>query len=150
MEEIGITISKYQPLRIIWYSLCDYTRQTVLSCPIRSLFKNYVVPSLFKESISRSSSKSIQPFFLYSLIKSFLSSLNFYAAVVFFFFLSFIFITHFIRRLARACVNPRSFFKLYFCTFSCLSSNSLISSLMDFSLHQHFSYVCSTCLTIFS
>ena len=119
------------------------------SCPIRSLFKNYIVPLLFKESISRSSSKSVQPFFLYSLIKSFLSPQNFYAAVVFF-FVSFIFITHFIRRLAGACVNPRSFFKLSFCTFSCLSSNSPISSLMDFSLHQHFSYVCSTCQTIFS
>ena len=30
--------------------------------------------------------------------------------------------------LAGACMNPGSFFKLSFCTFACLSNNSLISS----------------------
>ena len=43
-------------------------------------------------------------------------------------FLSFIFISHFFRGLAGAFVNPEVFFKLFFCTFTCLSNNSLISS----------------------
>ena len=43
------------------------------------------------------------------------------------FFLS-SFSSHFFRGLAGACMNPGSFFKLSFCTFTCLSNNSLISS----------------------
>ena len=46
----------------------------------------------------------------------------------FFFFLSFIFIAHFFRGLVGAFVNPRSFFKLSFYSFTCLSIDSLISS----------------------
>ena len=53
MEEIGATIPKYQPLRVLWCLLCDYTRRTILSCPIRP-FTRELVPSLFEESISRS------------------------------------------------------------------------------------------------
>ena len=50
MEEIGATIPKYQPLRVLWRPLCDYTRRTILSRLIRP-FTRQLVPSLFEESI---------------------------------------------------------------------------------------------------
>ena len=53
MEEIGATIPKYQPLRVLWHPLCDYARQTILSRPIHP-FTKQLVPSLFEESMSRS------------------------------------------------------------------------------------------------
>ena len=53
MEEIGATIPKYQSLRVLWCPLCDYARQTILSCPIHP-FTGELVPSLFDESISQS------------------------------------------------------------------------------------------------
>ena len=46
MEEIGATIPKYQPLRVLWRPLCDYARQTILSYLIRP-FTRELVPSLF-------------------------------------------------------------------------------------------------------
>ena len=58
MEEIGATISKYQPLRVLWRLLCDYAQRTILSHPIRPLTRE-LVPSLFEESITRSSSQSV-------------------------------------------------------------------------------------------
>ena len=54
MEEIGATIPKYQPLRVLWRPLCDYARRTILSRQIRP-FTRQLVPSLFEESISQSS-----------------------------------------------------------------------------------------------
>ena len=54
MEEIGATITKYQPLRVLWRPLCDHARRTIPSHPIRP-FTRQLVPSLFEESISRSS-----------------------------------------------------------------------------------------------
>ena len=54
MEEIGATITKYQPLRVLWHPLCDYARRTILSHQIRP-FTRQLVPSLFEKSISRSS-----------------------------------------------------------------------------------------------
>ena len=53
MEEIGATIPKYQPLRVLWCPLCDYARRTILSRPIHP-FTIELVPSLFEELISRS------------------------------------------------------------------------------------------------
>ena len=53
MEEIGATIPKYQPLRVLWCPLCDYARRTILSC-LTCPFTRQLVPSLFEESISRS------------------------------------------------------------------------------------------------
>ena len=44
MEEIGATIPKYQSLRDLWRPLCDYTRRTILSRPIRP-FTRQLVPS---------------------------------------------------------------------------------------------------------
>ena len=54
MEEIGATIPKYQPLRVLWRPLCDYARQTILSRPIHPFTHAALVPSLFEESISQS------------------------------------------------------------------------------------------------
>ena len=124
MKEIGATIPKYQPLRVLWRTLCNYALRTILSQSIRQFTKD-LVPSLFEESISRSWSKSVQTFSWYSLTNSFLLPQKFYLAVFFSFF-------HFDHTLfcglAGAYVNPGSFFKLTFCTFICLSNNSLISS----------------------
>ena len=51
MEDIGATIPKYQPWRVLWRPLCDYARRTILSRPIHP-FTRQLVPSLFEESIS--------------------------------------------------------------------------------------------------
>ena len=52
MEEIGATIPKYQPLRVLWHPLCDYARRTILSRPIRP-FTKQLVPSLFDPEVDR-------------------------------------------------------------------------------------------------
>ena len=128
MEEICATIPKYQPLRVLWRPLCDYARRTILSHPIRP-FTRQLVPSLFEESISRTSQKSIQPFFRYSLINAFLSPQKILHGSRFFFFLSF-----FLHRtlFSGACGSFREPLKFFsnspFYTFTCLSNNSLISS----------------------
>ncbi len=57
-------------------------------------------------------------------IKNILGALLFFLS----FFVSFIFIAHFFVDLREFCVNHGSFFKISFCTFNCLSTNSLISS----------------------
>ena len=82
---------------------------------------------------------------IYSLIKSFLSPQIFYVAVVF----SFIFIAHFFRGLAEACVNPESFFNshLFVHSLVCLITHSFLHGFQP-DLYQHFHHVCSTCHTI--
>ena len=66
--------------------------------------------------------------FGYGHYKGLPSSIKFYALVIFSCLLvSFIFIAHFFRGLAGACVNPGSIFSNSFCAFTCLSNNSLIS-----------------------
>ena len=62
MEEIGTTIAKYQPLRALWRPLCNHARRIIPSRPICPLTRE-LVPSLFEESITRSWSKSLHPFF---------------------------------------------------------------------------------------
>ena len=90
-----------------------------------------LVPTLFEESITSSSSNSVQPVFRYGLIKSFLPQKFFDAAVVFFSSNSSTFF-HFHRTpFSWACGSfreSRKFFQTLFCTFTCLSNNSLISS----------------------
>ena len=125
MEEIGATIPKYQPLQVVWRSLCDYARQTILSHPIRP-FTRELIPSLFEESIAQSSLKSVQPVFCYGLIKSFLSPQKFLRVSRFFFFFFFHFHHTLFRGLAGSLRDLRN--KLSFCTFTCLSNNLLISS----------------------
>ena len=91
MEEIGATIPKYQPLRVLWRPLCDYARRTILSRPIRP-FTRQLVPSLFEESISRiyAATLPIQPY------KCLPVTTKFFTRQSFFFFLSFF---HFHRTL---------------------------------------------------
>ena len=114
MEEIGTTISKYQPLRVLCHPLCDYARLTTLSHLICS-FSRELVPSLFEESITQSSSTSVQPFFWYSLIKSFLSPQKIFTQQSFFYFFL---LFHFHHTLfSWACMSlfePRKFFQTLF------------------------------------
>ena len=84
-------------------------------------FNRELVPSLFEESMTRTKFIEIgaailliQPY-----IKYFLSPQKFLRCRHFFFVF---------RGLVGACVNPGSFFKISFCTFTCSSNNSLISS----------------------
>ena len=112
MEEISVTIPKYQPLQILM-ALVVQLHTTNHPFPPDLSVTRELVPSLFEESITWSSSKSFQPFFWYGLIKSFLSPQKFICGSHFF-FLSFIFITHFFRGLAGACVNPGSYFQTFF------------------------------------
>ena len=87
-------------------------------------FTRQLVPSLFEESISR---RFVEIYLAILLIQPYkcLPVTTKIFTWQSFFFLSFI--THFFRGLAGAFVNPRSFFKLPFYTFTCLSNNSLIS-----------------------
>ena len=89
-----------------------------------------LVPSLFAESITGSSSKSVQPFFWYNFTKSFLHK-KFYLAVFFLFFSSYTF-----YGLVGACMNSH-----FVATFTCLSNNSLISSWISTKFYQHFFHV---------
>ena len=118
MEEFGATIPKYQPLRDLWHSLCDYTRQTILSHPILS-FTRELVPSLF-EAINNLKFIEIgsaillisQPYkVLPFTTKIFKRQLFFFLS---FYLSSFSFIVHFFRGLAGACMNPGSFFQTFF------------------------------------
>ena len=59
MEEIGATIPKYQPLRVLWCPFL-HTRQTNHCFQPDSLITQELVPSLFVESITQSLSKLIQ------------------------------------------------------------------------------------------
>ena len=68
------------------------------------------VPSLCPESLTGSSLKSSSPVFMHVS-----------------FFLSFIFIAHFLWACKSLCELWKLFFKFSFCTFICLSNNSLIS-----------------------
>ena len=128
MKWIGASIPEYQPLRVLWRSFCDNAWRTICPAPFRSLIRE-LVPSLFVESITRSTSKSAQPVFRYGLTKSFLSQKYFWRGSRFFssFFLSFSSHT-FSWACGELAWIPQVFFKLSFCTFTCLSNNSLISS----------------------
>ena len=89
--------------------LCACAQQTIGFTDL--LVTREFVPSLFVESITRSSSKSVQPVFRYSLTNSFLSPKIFMRQ------LYFSFISHIFRGLAGTCVNPGSYiFKLSFCS----------------------------------
>ena len=123
MEEIGAIILKYQPMQVLWRLLCDYARRTILSCLIR-LFTRELVLSSFEESITRlhrnwfshssDTAYKVLPFTTKILCSSLFFFLYFHCTLF--------------RELVGACMNPGSFFKLSFCTFTCLSNNSLISS----------------------
>ena len=147
MEEIGTTITKYQPLRVLWRPLCDYARRTILSCPIHP-FTRQLVPSLFEESISQSSWKSIQPFFRYSLINAFLSPQKILCGSRF--FLSFFHRTLF-SGVCGSFREPRKFSSnsLFIHSLVCLITHSFLHGFQP-NLYQHFFYVCSTCHTIIS
>ena len=152
MEEIGATIPKYQPLQVLWHPLCDYARRTILSRPIRP-FTRQLVPSLFEESISRSSSTLIQPFFWYSLINAFLSPQKFLHSSRFFslFVCFFYFHCTLFSGACRSFREPRKFFSnsLFIHSLVCLITHSFLHGFQP-NLYQHFSYVCSTCHTIIS
>ena len=49
MEEISATILKYQPLRVLWQSLCGYIRRTARFAHIRT---QELIPLLFEELIT--------------------------------------------------------------------------------------------------
>ena len=86
--------------------------------------------------------------FLFECYKGLPSMNNIFTCVFFYLFLCFIFITHFFRGLAGACVNPRNF-SLFVHSLVCPITHS---SLDGFQLNvvQHFLHVCSTCHTVFS
>ena len=110
---MGATIPKYQPLRVLWCPLCDYARRTILSRPICP-FTRQLVPSLFEESISRSSSTSIQPFFRYSLINAFLSPQKFLRSSRFFLLCFFYFHRTLFSGACGSFREPRKFFQTLF------------------------------------
>ena len=95
MEEIGITISKYQTLQVLWHSLlCDYARRAILSCPICPLLENWYLHCLMnqKPKVHQIGSASflIQP---YKIRPKILYGCQFFLFL--YFYLYFIFLTHF-------------------------------------------------------
>ena len=87
------------------------------------------------------------------LIKGLHPSTTFLCVYHFFllcFFVCFIFIAQFFRRLAEACMNPRSF-SLFAHSLVCLIIHSFLYGFQPNSV-QHFPQctVCSTCHTVFS
>ena len=113
MEEIGATNPEYQPLRVLWRCSCAHARKTIPMAPIHS-FTKQLVPSMYQESLTRNRFISMARVFRTRLINSFFHQKNVLGARRF--FSCFIFIAHFYRGLAGACVNPgRFFFKLFLC-----------------------------------
>lgn len=85
------------------------------------------VPSLCRESIARSSLKSIQPFLWYRLIECFLSVKLFLSTRRFFLLLLILLLLILIHfRPSWACANPGDKYSIW--TYVCLSHKSLISS----------------------
>ena len=145
MEEIGLTIPKYQPLQDLWRQLCDYARQTIHSHPIHP-FTRQLVPSLFEESISLEIYSAIL-----LIVNAFLSPQKILCGSRFFFLTFF----HFHHTLfSWACGSfrePQKFFSnsLFIHSLICLITHSFLHGFQP-NLYQHFSYVCSTCHTIIS
>ena len=101
--------------------LCDHARRTILSHLICPFLKIIYIPSFNEESVTRSSSKSVQPVFCYSLIKSSFIKKIFMQQSFFllsFFLSSFIFIIYFMR----ACMNPGFLFS----DFQSLATSNLV------------------------
>ena len=82
-------------------------------------FTKQIVPSLCQESLTRSSLRSFSPVLCMLLINCFLPYKTFLCVHCFFFVSTFFvsFSSHF-HGLAEACMNPGSFFKLSFYTFT--------------------------------
>ena len=130
---------------------CAHARKIILLAPIYP-FNRQIVPLVFEELLTWSSSTSVTSNFCNSHTKSFLSSKKFYAAVVFSFFVSFF---YFIAHVSWACVTPMwnpaiSIWNIHLVhILICLITHSFLHGFQP-NLYQHFSYVCSTRQTTFS
>ena len=128
MEEIDVTIAKYQPLRVLWHPLYDYTPRTILSCPIHP-FTRELVPSLFEDRINNlkfitigSAILLIRPYKVLPVTTKIFTR------------------HHTFHGLAGAWVNPRSFVHslVYLITRSLISSwisTKFVSALLPCMLH---------------
>ena len=90
--------------------------------------------------------------FLFGCYKGLPSMNNIFTRTPFFLFVSmflcFIFIAHFFRGFAGACMNPGSF-SLFMYSLVCPITHSSLDGFQP-NLVQHFPHVCSTCHTVFS
>ena len=149
MEEIGATIPISTNHCVFYGAHCATTHDEPSFPALFNPFTRELVPLLFEESITRSSSKLVQPVFWYSLIKSFLPQKFFWRGSHFFLH-CFIFIAHFFVGLRELAWIPEGFFKLSFVhALVCLITHSFPHGFQP-NLYQHFSHVCSTCHTIIS
>ena len=125
-----------------------HARKTILLILIHS-FIAQIVPSLYPQSFPSSSCRSFSPVFCLGIIKGFLPSIIFLRVHRFSSsFLCFIFIAHFFRGLAGACVDPGRFSQFVY-SFVCAIAHSSLDGFQP-NLVQHFPHVCSTCHTVFS
>ena len=152
MEEIGATIPKYHAAIVSF--MVPVVRLRMMNHPFPpnspvywriSTFidRRINIPKLIEIS---SAILLIQPYKCFPVTtKNFMRQ-----SFLSFFLSSFIFIAHFFRGLAGAFVNPGSFLNsLYIYSLVCLITHSFLHGFQP-NLYQHFSYVCSTCHTIFS
>ena len=105
MEEIGTTIPKYQPLQVLWCSLYDYARQTILSHTIRSLPKHQHLHCNLKFIKLGSETLLIRPYKVLPFTTKILCGRHFFFLLYFFPSFS----LHTFHGLAGASVNPGSF-----------------------------------------
>ena len=128
---------------------CAHARKTILLILIHP-FTTQIVPSLYPQSFPSSPWRSFSPIFCLGVIKGFLPSITFLRARRFFssLFLCFIFIAHFFRGLAGACVNPGRFSQFVY-SLVCAITHSSLDGFQP-NLVQHFPHVCSNCHTVFS
>ena len=148
MEEVSVTIPKYQPLRVLW---CRYTSDEP-SLPAR--FTRYSTISTFiVRRINNLKSVEIgSASFLIQLYKFLPSTKIILTWQSLFFLLSFF---HFHRTLFLwACGSfreSRKFFSnsLFVHSLVCLIIHSFLHGFQP-NLYQHFSHVCSICLTTFN
>ena len=106
---------------------CAHARKTIPLTPIH-LFTKQMVPSLCPELLTQSLLRSFSPVLCVHLTYIRLPSINNIFMHVSFILVSFIFITHFFRGLAGACVNPGIFLNsLFVHSLLCQITHSFLS-----------------------
>ena len=130
-----------------FYGTHSYTHaQKTIPLVLIHPFTKQIIPSLYQESSTNISWRSISPVPLVRLINHFQTFLR-----ASFFLLLSSFSSHTFSWACGSLREPRKyFFKYSFYAFTLSSNNSLISYGFQPNLYQGFSHVCSTYHTIFS
>ena len=129
--------------------VCAPTLKKIIPLEPIHPFTKQIVPSLYPSWFPRSSCRSFAPIFCKSIIRASFHEYNIFTCMSF--FLCFIFIAHRFCELAGAYVDPGSIFSnsLFIRILCSPISHSFLNGFQP-NLYKHFSYVSSTCHTIFT